>query len=326
MCVFYNPDVPEVLFSDPEHLLPEVRAGIQLLHSCVDAEEYDSGCQLAELLSALEETVTGDYKDYYGCASIDVNDLYDNSLLDGSFEELLKDALFMAYMGNSLSDRPDEMHCMMENFRCYDIRLEELMQMGDQDLPEFHEFLLLWIDYLGKQMGRDADRLLAEAQGMITDEGQLLENARKYVDQHPQLYKQILEDGMENEDKERLCRIGLEALEKIPENKLIRSEIALLTSECAYKANQKPVAEYCWLEAFRSDMSVMNYMRLRFRAENWNHYKKLVREIYTEARNKTRYSDKPARYDLVALRSDNELQETSYYFILFFEKSTGAFS
>ena len=89
MCVFYNPDVPEVLFSDPEHLLPEVRAGIQLLHSCVDAEEYDSGCQLAELLSALEVTVTGVYIDYYGCASIDVNDLYDNSLLDGSFEELL---------------------------------------------------------------------------------------------------------------------------------------------------------------------------------------------------------------------------------------------
>ena len=316
---WYNPDVPEVLFSDPEHLLPEVREGIQLLHSCMDAEEYDSGCQLAELLSALEVPITGDYEDYYGCTSIDVHDLYENSLLDGRLEDLLKEALFMAYMGNILSDRPDEMYCMMGNFRCYDIRLEEVMQLGDQDLPEFHEFLPLWIDYLGTQKGRDAERLLSEAQGMLTDEGQLLENARKYVDQHPQLYKQILEDGIEKEDNERLYRIGLEAMEKIPENKLIRSEIALLTSEYAYRSNQRSVAEYCWLEAFRSDTSVMNYMRLRFRVENWNNYKKLVREIYIEARNKTRYSDKPARYDYDALQSDNKLQGTSYYFILFFE-------
>ena len=295
---WYNPDVPEVLFSDPEQLLPEVREGIRLLHSCIDAEEYDLGSQLAELLSVLEVPVAGDYEDYYGSASIDVNDLYENFLLDGSPEELSKEALFVTYMGNVLSDRPDEIYRMMGNLRCYDIRLEEVMQMGDQDLPEFHEFLPLWIDYLGKQKGRDADRLLSEAQGMLTDEGQLLENARKYVDQRPQLYKQILEDGMEKGDNERLYRIGLEAMEKIPENNLIRSEIALLASKFAYRANQRSVVEYCWLEAFRSDTSVMNYLRLRFRAENWNNYKKPVREIYTEARNKT-----------------------SYYFILFFEGS-----
>ena len=316
---WYNPDVPEILFSDPEQLLDEIRYGIHLLHRCMDEEEYDSGRQLAELLSVLEVPVTGDYEGYYGSASIDVDDLYENSLLDGRIEELLKEALFVTYMGNALSDRPDEIYCMMGNFRCYDIRLEEVMQLGNHDLPEFHEFLPLWIDYLGKQKGRDADRLLSEAQGMITDEGQLLENARKYVDQHPELYKQILEDGMEKEDNERLYRIGLEAMEKIPENKLIRSEIALLTSEYAYKANQRSVVEYCWLEAFRSDTSVMNYMRLRFRVEKWNNYKKTVREIYTAARKSTQNSDKPARYDYEALQSDNKLYETPYYFILFFE-------
>ena len=316
---WYNPDVPEILFSDPEQLLDEIRYGIHLLHRCMDEEEYDSGRQLAELLSVLEVPVTGDYEGYYGSASIDVDDLYENSLLDGRIEELLKEALFVTYMGNASSDRPDEIYCMMGNFRCYDIRLEEVMQLGNHDLPEFHEFLPLWIDYLGKQKGRDADRLLSEAQGMITDEGQLLENARKYVDQHPELYKQILEDGMEKEDNERLYRIGLEAMEKIPENKLIRSEIALLTSEYAYKANQRSVVEYCWLEAFRSDTSVMNYMRLRFRVEKWNNYKKTVREIYTAARKSTQNSDKPARYDYEALQSDNKLYETPYYFILFFE-------
>ena len=316
---WYNPDVPEILFSDPEQLLDEIRYGIHLLHRCMDEEEYDSGRQLAELLSVLEVPVTGDYEGYYGSASIDVDDLYENSLLDGRIEELLKEALFVTYMGNASSDRPDEIYCMMGNFRCYDIRLEEVMQLGNHDLPEFHEFLPLWIDYLGKQKGRDADRLLSEAQGMITDEGQLLENARKYVDQHPELYKQILEDGMEKEDNERLYRIGLEAMEKIPENKLIRSEIALLTSEYACKANQRSVVEYCWLEAFRSDTSVMNYMRLRFRVEKWNNYKKTVREIYTAARKSTQNSDKPARYDYEALQSDNKLYETPYYFILFFE-------
>ena len=315
---WYNSDVPEILFSDPDRLLMKVQEGIQLLHRCLDAEEYDLGCQLAELLSVLEVPVAGDYEDYLGYASIDVNNLYENSLLGGQLEELVREALFLAYMGNKLSDRPDEIYCMMGNFHCYDVRLEEIMQLGDHDLPKFQEFLPLWIDYLGKQKGRDAERLLSEAQGMIEDEYQLLENARKYVDLHPELYKQILADGREQDDNDRMFRIGLEAIEKIPENKQIRSEIALLTSEFAYKANQRSVVEYCWLEAFRSDSSVTNYMRLRFRSEAWNNYKKQVREIYTTVRNNTVHSDSQGTYDRTA-QPENKLHEKAYYIILFLE-------
>lgn len=37
------------------------------------------------------------------------------------------------------------------------------MQYGDEELPDFEDFLPRWITYLGNKAGHDADRLILEA-------------------------------------------------------------------------------------------------------------------------------------------------------------------
>ena len=188
---WYNSDVDEVLFSDPEHLLKDIEKGIRLLHKCVDMELYKEGLELAELLSVLEVYATGDYNAYDG-TPLGVHELYVHDLLSGTFETVLEDALYLAYMGNEQAVRAEEVYYMMSNFGDYHVTLERMMQKGSRELPDFQEFLMSWIEFLGCQTGPGVKLLLQEAQSMVEDEGQMLEIARKYVKQQPELYKHFI--------------------------------------------------------------------------------------------------------------------------------------
>ena len=177
--------------------------------------------------------------------------------------------MYLEYQGNRLEDRAEELFCMIHNFQCYSVRMEDVLQTGNHELPEFEQFLPLWIEYLGTHSGMGVKVLLEEAQSMLQDEQQILDTARKYANSYPELYKQILEQKSDPDKNLRMMSIGIEALEKISENTKVRSEVALLTAKYAYENNQESVCEYCWLEAFRSYPSLVHYLRLRFCGENW---------------------------------------------------------
>lgn len=150
---------------------------------------------------------------------------------------------------------------------------------------------------------------MREAQTMLRDEDAQIENARKYVADHPSLYKQLLEmklasveepdsggrvnssegvdsgkgvafgEEADSSENEKMLRLGMEALDKIPHSYVIRSEIALLTAEYACKLQDKAAMETCWLEAFRSDSTVTNYLRVKLQTENWKKYEDAVNTI-----------------------------------------------
>lgn len=314
---WYNSDVEEILFSDPKRLLQDIERGIDLQHRCVDMEIYKEGCELAELLSVLEVSVVGDYDD----AVLGIHELFDHDLLSGTFESVVGESLYLTYMGNELSFRAEELYCVMGNYGCYNISLEDIMQNGKQELPEFREFLLLWIDYLGNQNGRGAKKLLQEAQAMLEDDDQILEIARKFVNQHPELYKQLLQKGLEGEAWDKMLQVGLEALEKIPVVYVLRSEIALLTAEFANRLNDSATAESCWLEAFRSDTSVVNYMRIRFMTRDWKRYSEQVKQIYDEIYKRTRLESKTNTVSYYEnIQRLNSLCHNTYCMFLFFDR------
>lgn len=275
---WYNSDADEVVFSDPDGILREIEDAIKTVHYCVDREMYKEGCELAEALSALEVCAKGDYNDFDG-APLSIGDLDEYDLLTSDYDEFAKDCLYLSYMGNRLDNRPEELFCMMENLVYPEVTLEDIMQMGNSDLPDFDEFLGMWIEYLGRQRGRSAERLLKEAQSMLKDDNILLENARKYVKEYPSLYKQILEIKLNTEENGKMFLVGMEALESIPISYVIRSDIALLTAEYAMRMGKQKDAEKCWVEAFRSDSTVMNYWRIRLLSGNWKEYRDEVQAM-----------------------------------------------
>jgi hypothetical protein len=270
-------DVDEILFSDPQKLLVDVNRAVELVHTCVDRELYEKGVRLVEALTYIEVYAEGDYIDYDG-TPLEIDDLFEHDLLSGKFENLVKECLYLTYMGNELPDRAEEMYATIIDIGSTQTKLEDVLQIGNQELPEFEAFLSLWIECLGGKKERRAEALLIEAQSMVQDDSVLLENARTYAKTHPSLYKQILEMNTNSGEDGKMLEIGLEALEKIPVSYTIRGEIAIQTAAYAVNSGKLDVAEQCWMEAFRSDSSVVNYMRIRFMSGDSKRYTEQIRK------------------------------------------------
>ncbi len=291
-------------FSDPEDILPKIEDSIALLDRCIDLTAYKEGVELAGILLRLDINAEGDYEDYDG-TPLRIVDLYEEELLEGSIDDFVKKALFLVYTGSSMSYRPAFLYNYMCGLDYVEIKLEDIMQLGDQDLPEFDEFLPLWIDYLGQQNGITADKLLDEALSMAGDE-QYLAAAQKFANTHPKLYRKILQTGISGKNDAQMMNVGLEALENISDLSVLRGEIALLTADYANNVYAQETAEFCWLEAFRSDISVENYLRLKFFLSDYDKYAVKIRNIYEDFRKATSYE-----------RADHN---KTYCAILFFEK------
>ena len=127
---WYNSDADEVLFSDSMGVLSEIEDAIKLIHKCINLAVYKEGCELAEILSVLEITAKGDYEDFCG-EPLGINDLYEHELLSGSMEKTVRECLYLEYQGNRLEDRAEELLCMIHNFQCYSVRLEDVLQTGN---------------------------------------------------------------------------------------------------------------------------------------------------------------------------------------------------
>ncbi|MDE7478946.1 MAG: hypothetical protein K2M91_13555, partial [Lachnospiraceae bacterium] len=109
--------------------------------------------------------------------------------------------------------------------------------------------------------GRDADRLMLEAVGLLEDVSSAAEYAEKYVDVHPGLYLNILENGKYT-DINDMVSMGMKAMQMIPKKYIMRSKVALKTAEYMIQTNEKQsLLEKCYFTAYESDTSALNYLR-----------------------------------------------------------------
>lgn len=314
---WYHSGDEEFLFEDPKDVLNVINTSVELIHKCVDEEMYKEGYELADILSVVGVEVEGDYCDYAG-DPLSLNDLKYYRLLDCDLSQLVRDSVYLAYQGNTLDERPDAIYWMMINLECgSDFTLESVMQNGREELEQFDAFLKLWLEYLGSQKGRGVEKLILEAQSMFHDEEQMVENARKYAGQHPALYEQYLKQHLEKGDYQKLLDIGQEALTAVPVRYTVRSRIALLTSQYALYTQKIAEAEQCWVEAFRSETTPVNFMRVFLESRDYSQYKETLTDIYTSLyeRNKKENSYTGGYGEL----AENRLDDNCYCALLFLD-------
>ena len=268
----------EFKFSDPDGLLDDIQRAFDPMHTCVDREAYADGVKLAEAVSALTVSVSGDYCDYEG--ELGIGDLIDQDLLKIDLEKATGEAAYLAFMGNPAEKRAEAVLNILYRFNDTDFSLETMLQTGNREI-DLDGFLPSWIEALGKRTDRLAERLLLEAQSMTRTEETSLDNARRYAETHPALYRQLLESNRGKGKEEQMLKVGQQALEEVPNNHIARNDIALLTAEYAMKLHQPETAEACWLEAFRTCPSVVNYLRLRLMTRNWTEMAPDVQAFYS---------------------------------------------
>lgn len=275
---WYDNDDEEVFFRDPHGIGNVIEDACQYIHRCVDCEEFTYGYEIAKRLIGLEVRAEGDEWGDYD-ASLSIADLKYHDLIDIDYKNVVIDGLYLAYQANDQADRAEALYRMFENSQQPDITLEMVMQNGEE-LTDITEFLPVWTSYLGRISTAYAQNLLKEALELTGDPEILLSNARKFYEQHPALYEQYLDFVWSTDDSEKLFSVGNEALEKISAKYVVRSRIAKRLSLLALEEQKKDTAEKYWLEAFRSETTVTNYMRLLVESSNVNVFSEQVRRIY----------------------------------------------
>ncbi len=278
----------EIIFHDPEEILPDIKHALSLMYKALDREEYRAGAVLAEKLSELRVEVGGDY---YG-DPLSIADLIYYNLVSGDIDTIVRNALYLEYMGNEEAERAGAMVRIMCSFRHYSITLESLLETA-RDEMDVSSLLPSWIEALAERNAEDVDKLLEEAVSMLGDSASVLDYASRYASSHPVIYRNILKNGKEKDFPMPLLDIGLKAIDEIPVDGKIRDEVCLLTASLAVREGKKEIMEKCWFEAFRSKPGVVNYLRLRLLSSSWKSISEKVERIYREhCRSSSFFSEK----------------------------------
>ena len=264
-------------FSDPDNLLDDITAAVNVLHQCLDKKKYAKGAELARALAELDIHVSGDYDD----DKMGIQELADYDLLEVELGETIKEAVYLTYMGTREAGRAEAMLTVMDKFGDNSVSLEDILQTGLDEI-ELDSLLPSWIEALAKRPERTSAKLLAEAQDLLQDKKAVLEYASRYAESHPILYYNILRAGICDAVPGEMLQIGLRGMKEVQVNHPIRSKISLLTAEYALAVKDRQMAEKCWLEAFRTLPTVENYLRIRIQSQHWDKYAQNVRIIYTE--------------------------------------------
>lgn len=274
---YYDTD-DELTYRDPDRVTDVITDMCEYIHRCVDYEEYAFGYEIAKRLIGLKIWV--EVEEWGSCEELlTIKDLEEQQLFDKAYKQVVLDGLYLAYCANDISSRAKALYKMFEFSGMQDITLEMVMQNGEE-LTDVAEFLPVWIDYLGKIAAPCAEHLLKEALELMNDPEIILINARKFFDVHPVLYKQYLNSVWNTEEKKSLFAVGNEALENIDIQSVVRSKIAKRLSVLALEEQKRNDAETYWLEAFRSETTVTNYMRLFIESTDGNVYTDQTRQIY----------------------------------------------
>ncbi len=265
-----------IRFSDPDHLLADITVASKMVHQCLDREEYTKGIELAKALSELTVQVSGDCIE----KEMRIQDLVNYDLLDIDLKKMIKEALYLTCMGAGETERAESMLTIIDKFDEYSISLNDILQTGSTEI-DLKSLLPSWIEALSKRPAAKADKLLVEAQNMLQDQKDALEYASRYAESHPVLYQNILSTGINHAGPDEMMHIGFRAMNEVPVEHPTRSEISLLTAEYALAEHNSRNVEECWMEAFRSSPTVVNFLRLRLQSPHWQDYANETRNIYT---------------------------------------------
>lgn len=275
----------DYIFEDEDGIIQDLLKAIHMLEKCMKYQAYQEGYELAKQLIETYVHVYGECDEH----RLGINELYNYHILEIHMKKLAKISLYVTYQAHSMEEKIDAFYEMYTYYVDYGVSIEELMQIGEESLIEFHSFIKKWITYLCHQQEQLAKKLLDDAIQYISDED-LLKYARKYAKIHPKLYVIYLQKLANQNQYDALIKEGNMALKMIPLNHMIRSHVAnLLVNVTQNYLDSSQVEKYCF-EAFQSHPSINHYVKLRFFSKERFKYDQEVYRLYQNAYQKKQLS------------------------------------
>lgn len=265
-------------YYDPFGIKDELYQAFQIAEDLLLRREYEESQilnnRLLNLTFFVSDRNTGDWNE------LEFEEVVDEILTTLNYNRILLNLMYAVYQITKGKERTESLYKYLTWGKCDNVKIMDIFSTGPEELKDIDSFMKEWILFLADTDGDRAGKLLIEACLYSQDIEQLYEIARiKYL-KHPILFKFACQHLI-NENKYVECeKLGMEAISILPENLIIRGEIADLTAEAAKKLSHPDIVAKCYEEAFYSKSTLDNYLRL-FESPNYKEIKKKA-TIYME--------------------------------------------
>lgn len=294
---FYNPDEDEYLYFDPCGIVKQLECVTSYIHVCYQKHLYSYAYalykQLIETINCIK--VHGHHDEF-----IDFDHIARNFSirLPVDYSEFMLEVCISAYMSEPMEERVTQIDSIFSTTKNATLTLKKMVSYANCKLLDFDQFLKDWLSYIVTTDCYRTYDLLYETIAMMNDAQYCLNIAKEYVNLHPSLYKLCL-DRFEFDQKEKL-QIALEALNHMEPTYKVYSELALTAATLARNLGQDTLADLCLLKAFRSDITVVNYLRLLLETNHKEIMKldaqNIIETSYLEGKPKYSYFERERTY------------------------------
>lgn len=245
-------------YHDPDCVCRELAAAIRFAEDCMSDCRYEEALLVYDRVLDISVCVESDGDGF----ELRLEELAEERLLEQDLKQLALHVLYTDYQVQKTEKRAEDMYAYFAYGFFREIHIEEIFSSGKEALEDEDKFWQDWIEILSDKNGDLEARLLEEAVLYYRGEDGLLEIAEKKYKSHPSLYLKALEECEKRHEYGKMEVTGEEALNRLDVNLVLRGEIALKTAAAAKMNNHTDKMKACWYEAFVSDSTCLNLLRL----------------------------------------------------------------
>ena len=287
-----------------------IEDAVLFAHDCMNDCRYEEAVTIYKLVMDAQIYV----EDECGGDSFELSleEMVNEKLVGVNLKVLALDVLYSNYQLQTAAQCASLLYSYFTYPYFKEIHIEDIFSIGREELRDTDMFFQSWIDFLMRESGEVAARLLKE--GILYYKGTLglVEMARKCYKEHPSVYLAVLLEYEKVHDYEKMKEIGKEALENLECDLKIRGEIAIKTAQASCCVNDSEFMKKCWYEAFYSNSTIPNYLRLFVNKEVIGEYKGLAEKRIEKLRISENY------YDHKSETAKNDIDEIQYKYLHFF--------
>ncbi len=264
------------VYEDPFGIEGNIKEAFSFAEDCVNYGHYNEAREIYELLLSMDIRVSSEY-DY--CEPTDLDALVREQALHVDLKSVALRMLYAIYQTEQPTERAEKLYSCFQYDFFWDIRVQDMLSVGREELLEQGEFWDDWIALLEKKSGETEGRLLKEA--ILFHEGAtgMAKVAARNYETHPALALATMEEYKRCQKYFEMAEFGLKTLEEMNSKFKVRSEVALYTAFALSCIGEEKQSYACCFEAFRSDTTVKNYLRLYATDEMATLYKEQIESV-----------------------------------------------
>lgn len=251
----YWDEIYETCYYDPENIGSIVTKAYNLANILVTKKDYKNAKRILDLIIFTTYSVVDDAS--YDILDYGISDIISFDLIEIDLNKICLTVLYITLLISN--NKCEDIYKYYETYMFDNIRLEDSLQMGANNLKDMDIFWKNWIEYLSKKDDSKAYKLLTEALAYNNCEHykEVLELNKKT---HPELYLFVFDYLKRLNKYEEIIEIGKSVLDDMNDD--IKNQIALLVATSYKKLDSNYDISYYLYIAFLSNQSVSNLIRI----------------------------------------------------------------